>query len=74
MITQNELVKIRENLPSNHLKTLFETLDGKFSISLIEKVLRGDRSNDHILEAAIELAHQNQCKKIALQERINTLT
>ncbi|MBE0663785.1 MAG: hypothetical protein IH597_15120 [Bacteroidales bacterium] len=74
MITQDELIKIRENLPSNHLKTLFETLKGQWSKSLIEKVLRGDRNNDEILDAAIELAHINQCKKIALQERINTLT
>ena len=74
MISQDELIKIRENLPSNHLKTLFETLKGQWSKSHIEKVLRGERSNDQILEAAVELAHQNQCKKIALQERINTLT
>jgi hypothetical protein len=74
MITQDELIKIRENLPKNHLKALYNMLNGKWSKSLIEKVIRGERNNEEILEAAVELAHHNQCKIIALQERINTLT
>ena len=74
MITQDELLKLRENLPKNHLSTIHSRLNGKFSKSLIEKVLRGTRNNDIIIEYAIELAHQDKIKKAALQERIHSLT
>jgi uncharacterized protein YaaW (UPF0174 family) len=74
MISQEDLQKIKENLPSSYVNTLYEKLDGRKSRSLIEKVLRGDRNNDDIIEAAVELAHETQLKKAALKERINTLT
>jgi len=73
MITQEELKQVRDNLPTNYLATLHEKLALKWSKSLIEKVLRGDRNNDDIIMAAIELAEETRSKKIALKERINTL-
>lgn len=74
MISPEQIIMIKNYMPTNHLQLLYEKLNKKWSVSMIGKVLRGKRSNNEILEAAIELAHQEQCKKIALQERINKLT
>jgi hypothetical protein len=73
MITLDDLKTVRENLPTNHLNTLYERLNRKWSKSLIEKVLRGDRNNDDVIMAALDLAEETRCKKIALKERINTI-
>ncbi len=73
MITTEKLKMIKENLPQYHLKRLFQNLNGKYSISLIEKVLNGKRNNEEVLEAAVELAHQHQARKTALQERIASI-
>ena len=73
MITHEELLKVKENLPQNHLSILYDRMNGRWSKSFIGKVLRGERNNDDIIFAALELAEETLCKKIALKERINTI-
>jgi septin family protein len=56
----NDLIKLKTALPKNHLVELHKIT--KYSKTYIWQVLAGERENDQIIDAAIELAKENKEK------------
>lgn len=75
MISKEDILKIKEALPHNYIAIIKEKLNNEYSDSYISQVLRSanGKYNDVIIEAALLLAEETICKKIALKERIETL-
>ena len=59
-MTQEQLSKLRKNLPSRYILIL--TKRTNFSQSTIYKVLHGERENHEVMTAAINLASEHQTK------------
>lgn len=68
---------LRKNLPNDYIKRIYERMNKKYSWSMIQKTLYGERNNDEIIEAAIQLAEETKAekiqKKLDLENRINAI-
>lgn len=73
MICQSEIEKLKVLLPKNFIKVLHTKLNKKYSESLIQKVLSGQRSNSAILDAAIEIAENFKKAQESTKSRIRRL-
>jgi hypothetical protein len=64
-MTKRDLVKLRNRLPKKYVEEIMDELPKEVSYSsiYIKKVLSGERSNDHILRAAIVVAERNDLLK-----------
>lgn len=67
-----ELDKLKSKLPKKYRDTLWQRL-GKYSISSINAVLRGEYDNAEIIDAAIQLAEEHQAELKSRSEKINSL-
>jgi hypothetical protein len=67
-----ELDKLKKKLPKRFRMILWTRLN-KYSLSSIDAVLRGDRNNDEIIDAAINLAEEHQNELKSRLEKINSL-
>jgi hypothetical protein len=76
-MTKRDLIKLRNRLPKKYTEEIISELPSgmKFSPVYIKKVLSGERSNEHILRAAIIVAERNdkvrKQLKLAAQGKIS---
>jgi DNA replication protein DnaD len=67
-----ELEKLKSKLPRKWRTELWRRL-GKYSISAINQVMRGDYNNDEIIDAALGLAEEHQATLKARKEKLSSL-
>lgn len=70
-MSKKELAKLRRALPRGYAKTLAETTG--FDPVYVYRVINGDRKNEDIITAAIQLAEENRRKEAERKERIRQL-
>jgi hypothetical protein len=64
------LKKLRKSLPVGYARILKERMNNKFSLSMIIRVINGERNNLSILNAAIELAEEYKNEQLERKEKI----
>lgn len=73
MITAEQIEILKESLPRDARKTIWDRMNGKFSLPYIDRVLNGTRFNKEIMDTAISLAEEEKQSIEAMAERIATL-
>lgn len=71
-MTTRELDKLKDKLPRGYRVTLWKRLN-IYSLSTIDKVLRGDFNNKEIIDAAIQLAEEYQADLKSQSEKLSNL-
>jgi len=70
-MNKTDLKKLRKRLPRSWAKLIAEKLN--LSPIYVFKVLSGDRNNDTVILAAIDLAEESKEEKEKMRERIHSL-
>jgi len=70
-VTKRDLAKLRRALPKGYRLLIANDLG--YSVSYINKVLRGDKTNDDIILHAISLAKKEREKKSVILNEVRAL-
>jgi nitrous oxidase accessory protein NosD len=71
-MTTRDLDKLKKKLPKGYSIMLWKRLN-KYSVSAINRVLRGDYQNNIIIDEAIRLAEEHQAELKGRSEKISLL-
>jgi hypothetical protein len=72
-ITDNELATLKAKLPRGYQRMAHKRLRGRYSYSYIGLVASGRRKNTSVLEALVQLAHEEAERMEGIRIRLQQL-